>query len=1189
MKKIINKIFIIFVLLSNAYTLSVDLVESTKKKVPETKIFKSIVEDKEEQLAQLKKEKDTLDAEKEAIFKAIKVELSEIKNKRAETEKLLTQEQDDEFLIKTLSLLTATHDVLNDMHRIWEGLIKKISDHMVIIEKFLKDSEFKEYRKDLKIAAGPYFFEDLEVIHQKIASEQQFIEQLRKRKESATKEQKNLQQMAEKLADEYKERKGKIDEFGKTPIEAQALTMPLGMNVKQRAELLSIEANLFKLKKDLNDLQLREKKAEVAAIDTEFFLESFHLEILQDAQRKIKSAITVTHEQLDVANRELEKKRQLFSSLKARYNDEINKIRKIREDESARLTHLSQKYGISLGNELGSWSLEPQKTRESYMGLCEVGELNTYVLLLDAREAYLEALIALEQEKINYVETISNIKESYYKIATRKFAADDDISNEIRSYSEKRNVTETALKSAKAKKDEVEALLLKLQNEVWGRIKKVRAVIQQQREAIFRGALNDYATCLVQLDKSEEYIVQQMDSVAGAGKAYSEIISMLDKLNGHLRFIVSELESITIWYRPECAVSWFGLSHVLTDIKYFFADVRSYFLQFDIKSVIPHKKTLAKKSWVKFFLMLKILGLFFCCLLLRRFVFVVTSPMRRFAQRVPPLLQPFVLFAVFILEFLGKHSIGLTIWLSALLLLKSYFLPDPYLYILWYLISIPYLLFLTHRFIQSLRQFNESHKFCFIGADSANRVLILLSILLNTTIVLMLFREAFMLSKVPKSELPKILLTLNIIVFQICFIFLLTKDVVLWLIPTRFEFGQIVYRWADRYYYLLMGLIIIAFVLWNPYVGYARLVEYLVTGLVYSILLLYALYWFHGLIKKGASQLFFRTQDDIVKERFAYAKTFFGASLIASFTLLAVVGFLAAAKIWGWPVFVQDVVKWFNHPLFGIGKGTATPLTLTTVGTIALFVLTGFVIAFGFNRFVLDKIFDLMLVDSGVQHAITNMVRYLIVIAAILLGLQSVGYGGIITYFYVLILGIGYLIQNPLNDLFAYFILLIQRPINIGDYIKIDDEIIGVVRKITPKSVVIRKKNSTTVVIPNSMITTKPIFNWNYSSNFIAFDDIKITVSYKEDPEKVKALLLRAVESHGKVLKTPRPIIRLSNFTELGYEFMVRGFLSPNYTLEQLDIASDVRLAIIKILRQEGMDIAVPMRVVANLPSNSKS
>lgn len=1183
MKKNVSKNSILFLLLSSSSIFGASLVESTKKKIPDTKsIFKSIIEDKEEQLAHLKKDKSSLEVEKNAALKALKTDLEEIKNKRAELEKLLTQEPEDEFLNKALSLLTTINDVDNDLQRIWEGFTKKIADHIGIIEKYLKDPEMKEYRRDLKIVVGPYFFEDLENIHQKITSQQQFIDQLKKRKEGANKEQKNLAQLSEKLGEEYKEAKAKQEEFGKPPVEAQQLSAPLGLNIKQRAELAAIESNLLKVKKDLVDLQLRDKKAEVAAIETELFLELMHLEVLQESQRKIKAAITVTYEQIDAANQELERKKQAFSSLKARYNDEITKLRKVREDEAAQLTQLSQKYGITLGNELSTWSIEPQKTRDSYLALCEVGQLNTEVLALNAKEAYLESLIALEQEKIDYAETMSKIKETYYKIVARKFVAEDEIGKQIRLYGEKLAANEAALKSYRAKKDELESAVLKLQNEINDHLKKRRNDVQQQRETVFKGNIQDYARCLAYLDKAQETIAAEIDTMTNSGKSYTEIIAIMDKLSGHLRFIAAELESITIWYRPEYAISWNGILNIWTDTKHFIRDLRSYFKQLSIRDVVADRaKEGLRKPALLIALLIKIILILSFALLLRRYKYTLIAPLQRLAQKIPTIGSA-LLLVIFGIEFLAMHSLSLGAWFGVLCVLQYYVTPDPYLYILFYLASIPYLIYLAHHAVRFLYYFNAKHNFVFISHEAAHRVMTILSVFMYASITLMLLRESLLLSKLPKSELPKILLALNIITSQVCLVLLLTKDFILWLIPTKYDFGQAIYRWVDRYYYLLIGLIAAALVLSNPYVGYGRLVAYLLMGLFYSVLLAYVLMWLHGFFKKGASSLFFTTQAEIVKERFSYAKTFFGLAIIVSFVGLAILGFMVAAKIWGWPVASQDVLKWLNQPLFGIGKNTAAPLTLLTVGTIALFVFTGFLVAFGFNRFVLDKIFDLMLVDAGVQHAFTNMVRYLIVIAAILLGLQSVGYGGLITYFYVLILGIGYLIQNPLNDLFAYFILLIQRPIKIGDYIKIDNEIVGVVRKITPKSVVVRRKNSITVVIPNSMLTTRPVFNWNYSANFIAFDDITITVAYKEDPERVKALLLKAVDAHPKVLKSPKPVIRLDDFNERGYEFMVRGFLSPNYTLEQHDIASDIRIAIIKILRAEGVEIAVPIRVVAN-------
>jgi len=440
----------------------------------------------------------------------------------------------------------------------------------------------------------------------------------------------------------------------------------------------------------------------------------------------------------------------------------------------------------------------------------------------------------------------------------------------------------------------------------------------------------------------------------------------------------------------------------------------------------------------------------------------------------------------------------------------------------------------------------------------------------------MFLREAVLLVKLPKSELPSILMAINSLIFQFALVFLISKDMVLSIIPGRWEW---IYKSVNRYYYILLACFGIIIVLTNPYVGYGRLVSYLLQGLLYSLILLRLLLWGHTLVKKGASHIFFIGQEEVVRERFAYAKTCFGIAIIISFLFFGALGLIIGAKIWGWPIVFKDIIRWLNVPLLGIGKGTSSPLTLITIGTILIFVIFGFAFAYGFNKFVLEKIFDLMLVEAGVQHAVTSLVRYVLVAAAIVLALQSVGYGGLVTYLYVLILGIGYIVRDPLYDLIAYFIILLQRPIKIGDYIQIDEETMGVVRKITPKSVMLRNKNSTTIVVPNSLVVTKSVVNWNYSRNFIAFDDIILTIIYSADPIKVKELLFSVVDAHPNILKNPKPVIRLIDFKDHGFEFMVRGFISSNLTMEKWEIASDVRLNIVKILRQHNIELAVPMRI----------
>lgn len=1154
-----------------------ELIDSVGKKIPETRvIFKTLVEEKKDQLNDLAKEAGALKKEKDAALKSIVLDIKENDAKRRVVDQELSKDPEDDFLVKQSSLLTEIHDVLHDLVRMWEGLSKKIIDRMALLDKYLKDPDFKNYAKELKISAGPYFFEDLEDVHQKLINQQKFVDQIKKRKESIVKEQKTLQQLMDKATQEYKDRVSKQEEFNKTPTDAGSIKVPFGLNVQQRALLIKLESMLYKLRKDLVELQLKEKRYEAGLVDDELFLESRQLEVLQDIHRAIKTSLIVTQEQIDSALQDLEKKKHTFSALKTKYNEEIVTLRKLRENDAAQLTTLSVRYGIALGNELNTWSLEPKKTVDSYKGLCEVGALNTSVQLLDDREAYFVALIALEQEKINHAEGVVKVKEVYYKIISRKFSSEDEITQEIKNYTSQLSANEAALKSYKIKKDEVEELLVKLQHEVTQGLKKRKNETQKLKDSLFRGHLGDYSLCLRDLDQAEENLGFRMEVIAGISKVNTEIIAALSKVTSHSKFILTELESITIWYRPEHAITWDGLNNAGTDIKMFFTDVKNYFMQFNSHNLFERFKDGIKNPGMLFIFLLKLL-----------LAFIVLMGVRRYAGFIPALLiaigrqyallYSIMLLLAFMAAFIASYAVSLFGWFALWLIVQYGTMPDPYLYILFYLISIPWFLYLAYHALKFFESFNRTYGYVLIRQDNQARIMLAFSAIFYSTIVLNLFRHAFILVKFPKSELPAILFALNVLIVQIT-LFLITFRELINLIPLRYTWGERIYKFANQYYYAILALIIGIFILSNPYVGYGRLVYYLISGVLYSIILIKVLHGCHLLIKRAVSQLFFSSEDDVVRERFSHAKTWFGIAIIGSFLVLGILGSLIAAKIWGWPIVFTDIVRWLNQPLLGLGKGTSHPLTSITIATFFIFIVSGFILAYCVNRFVLEKVFDLMLVDSGVQNAITSLIRYLIVAAALVLGLQSVGYGGLITYLYVLILGIGYLFQGLLNDLIAYFIILLQRPIKVGDYIKVDDVVMGVVRKITPKSVVLRHKNSTTFVVPNTQIINKSVVNWNYARNFIGLDDIYITVGYEENPAIIKDLLFKVVEAHPKVLKNPKSIVRLHEFQEYGYQFMVRAYVSSNFTMEMHDIASDIRLSIAKTLRENNIYIAVPVR-----------
>ena len=397
------------------------------------------------------------------------------------------------------------------------------------------------------------------------------------------------------------------------------------------------------------------------------------------------------------------------------------------------------------------------------------------------------------------------------------------------------------------------------------------------------------------------------------------------------------------------------------------------------------------------------------------------------------------------------------------------------------------------------------------------------------------------------------------------------------------------WRWilvqVDRFYYLILLIAIAIIVMSNPYVGFGKLVLYILTHLVYTIILIRVALWLNSVLRRGLTYVFFSRADEFMRERFAYAKTFYGFFAIAILFFFVLVMCIVGSKIWGWPeAFAKinqwsDIVSWLQTPI--LLEKTENPLSFFSLIKVLCFAMVGVVVAFIIEHFIIEKIFDALLVEPGVQNTVSSIVRYLVLITTIILGFQAVGLGELVWWLLgALIVGIGWVIKDPLGDFIAYFIILVQRPVKIGDYIKMDEDTFGVVRKITPRSVVVRRRNSTTIIVPNSMIINRPLANWNYSRGFTAFDDIIVTVSYKEDPQAVKELLLKVMEENTFVLKTPNPIARLNDFGEHGYVFNVRGFVSSNYTLDLFDIASDVRLAIVRKLREKGIQLAIPARVI---------
>ncbi len=1138
---------------------------------PAERLFIGVVENRQKQLDKMQQERERLQRERQEEDPQLKAVATEIKDQIDLIARESESKPTTDFIKQKQLLLNELYQIVRDIVRERERLVQIIDEFIRDLQEFIKDPDFSAFKKEHRLNERLFYsFDNLQQLYNLILDQEKRVTLLTDQEKNSISELDNRKRAQSASKDTYQAKRNLI-ETGKY-VENETI------NTQQRAELIVLEERIYAYKKVVDALYVRETECKIEHLALQLSIGKSHLNIYRDYLRSIKPAVRVTEADIIHAKEELAKATMKYRVTKEKYRSEIDKLLGRQELIQKELQEIAKRYGITLGKEVVEWSKEGLQTAAAYTAFCEVATLQLQLNTLQRRQELLEAHIDLEDEKLREENLKLHGKESFHK----KYTTEEEIALELKKYEAPKAESQTSLARFK-ERITVVADTMNSQKKILDRIHGLRIMLEKQRETIFRSHAAEYHRCFELLRMAEALESDQIDTLSKLTGVYSGLTSIINNKIRLMSFITSELESRTIWHRPEYAITWEGIKNIVPDMVNFLSFVRNYFTRGAIIGTFTRLFAAFKDPISILIILVKLLIVGILLIIFYRFLpllikFFENSSDSKIGRMLSMLLAGTC-------TYLYTYFVPIAAWIMLFCILLFQDMTDTYLYIIFYLLSIPYLLFLASKFMSTMARYNQEHGYAFIAADFERRFWIVLSALLYSTITIFFFREAFMLAHYYRSELPTILLAVNFIIFQISLILLIDKEQILSFIPTSNEFWQWIHAQVDRFYYLMLFSIISIIIMSNPYVGFGRLVLYISFGLVYSIALLLVLYWLHGLFKRIASRIFFASMDDVARERFSNAKTWFGIIIIFSFLLLSFIGVVVAAKIWGWPITLSKVTELFSYPL--IGRETETPITLITFFKILVFIFIGFLVAYGLNKFVLERIFDLLLVDPGVQHTVSTIAQYLIIIIAAFLGFQNANLGSLVNYIVgALILGLGWVLKEPISDFVAYFIILVQRPIKIGDFITIDDEITGVVRKITARAVILRRKNSTTLIVPNAFLLNKNIVNWNYSRGFIAFDDIIVRVDYREDPEKIRELLYTIVESYPNILKNPKPWIRLDDFDEYGFQFMVRGFISSVYTLEKWEIASNIRINIAKVFREKGIRFAVPARLIITKPDN---
>lgn len=250
-----------------------------------------------------------------------------------------------------------------------------------------------------------------------------------------------------------------------------------------------------------------------------------------------------------------------------------------------------------------------------------------------------------------------------------------------------------------------------------------------------------------------------------------------------------------------------------------------------------------------------------------------------------------------------------------------------------------------------------------------------------------------------------------------------------------------------------------------------------------------------------------------------------------------------------------------------------------SLGNIVAFVVTVWVafLLSRFLRFLLEEdIYPRVNLARGIPYAVSTMLHYMILLLGFFLAVAAMGID--MTRFTILAgafgVGLGFGLQNIVNNFVSGLILLFERPVHVGDMIQVGERE-GRLRRIGMRASVIRTLEGSEVIVPNGQLISEEVLNWTLSDQQRRLE-IPVGVAYGTDPERVIELLTEVGSKHPDVLNDPPPDTLFLGFGDSALNFQLRAWTAA-FKRWQV-VKSELTLGMNAALRDAGISIPFPQR-----------
>ena len=290
--------------------------------------------------------------------------------------------------------------------------------------------------------------------------------------------------------------------------------------------------------------------------------------------------------------------------------------------------------------------------------------------------------------------------------------------------------------------------------------------------------------------------------------------------------------------------------------------------------------------------------------------------------------------------------------------------------------------------------------------------------------------------------------------------------------------------------------------------------------------------------------------------------------------LLVLAGLMALVAPYGTNLTV--FTGWFDTVLHGLQIG-GVRLTPVVLGRAMLVLGIGLWLVHLIQHWLVNTYLPKTELETGSRNSISTVARYVGWLAVGLWTLYSlgIGVGQLALVVSALSVGIGFGLQAITQNFISGLILLAERPVKIGDWVRIGDQE-GDVRRINVRATEIQVGDRSTLIVPNSELITKSIRNMTLS-NPLGRVQLQFSVPLGGDMERVRELLLETYAAHERVLSEPAPSVFIDSLVNGMANF--NSFVYVGSPRDVYGVRSQLFFTLLRRMGEEGIALQSPQDV----------